>query len=361
TFQKPVYILGIETSCDDTGAAVVNGRGQLLGEGFYSQAKTSVKFGGVVPTVARKYHEKYIEQAVDEALKESRIHPSQLTAVAATVKPGNTLCLEVGAEYGKKLALEHSLPFIPIHHMEAHTLTVRMANKVEFPFVVLLVSGGHCVLAVSHALDAYEIVGETLDASPGCILDQVARRMKLRNLRGMGEVIGGRAVEMMAEGGDPRAFPFPSPMSHLRDANFSFSGIETHAKSLVKRLEEEKGVEGGRVLDEVGDLCASLQHALVQHLVRRTHRGIRFLDVSARIPPQHRTLVISGGVASNMYLRKSFEKLCDAEGYRLLIPAPKLCTDNGVMIAWNGLERWRAGKGVLYGEHHINSVTVEHK
>ncbi|KAL7635351.1 UNVERIFIED_CONTAM: hypothetical protein RMT77_014418 [Armadillidium vulgare] len=359
--KSPIYMLGIETSCDDTGAAVVNEKGQILGEGYYSQVEASVKFGGVVPSLAEKYHKENIDKAVTDALEKSSIKPTDLTAVAVTVKPGNKRTLRVGYNYGKKFALQHNLPFIPIHHMEAHALTVRMENKVEFPFVVLLISGGHCVLCIAHSINEWSILGETGDSPPGVAVDQVARRMKIRNLPGLSSVIGGKAIEILAKEGDPKKFAFPVPNQKHRDPSFSFSGLETSAKELIIRLELEKGIEGGNVLDNVNDICASFQYSFVNHLVRKTQLGFKFAELTKRIPPQNKTLVASGGVASNQFLRDSFKILCEAEGYRLLIPPPKLCTDNGVMIAWNGIEKWNMGLDILRTEKEISSISIENK
>ncbi|KAK3887277.1 hypothetical protein Pcinc_008632 [Petrolisthes cinctipes] len=352
-------VLGIETSCDDTGAAVVSSDGQVLGQALATQQDLHLRHGGIIPTLARQLHEDNIQQVVDTALAEARISPQDLTAVAATVKPGMALPLSVGVQYGKALALAHNKPFIPVHHMEAHALTARMLYKIDFPFLVLLVSGGHCLVVLARALHQWSIIGSTLDDAPGEALDKGARRLKLRNLPECASMSGGRAVEHLARSGDPLAFTFPSPLLQHADCSFSFAGLKQCLFKIAENLEGEHGVVGGQVVPQVNDVCASFQHAITGHLLRRTHKAMVYVSARHLLPPHAQTLVVSGGVACNQYIRGALQRLCDTAGYQLIVPPPHLCTDNGIMIAWNGMERWLAQKGVLYNREEIEAVRFE--
>ncbi|XP_071530637.1 tRNA N6-adenosine threonylcarbamoyltransferase, mitochondrial isoform X2 [Panulirus ornatus] len=349
-------VLGIETSCDDTGAAVIDDTGKVLGEALRSQKKVHIRYGGIIPPVAQRLHEQNICQVVNEALEKAKVTVGDLNAVATTVKPGLPLSLAVGTKYGKNLALSEGKPFIPIHHMEAHALTVRMIKEVEFPFLVLLVSGGHSLLVVAHSLDRWSIIGQTIDDAPGEALDKGARRLKLRNIPECASMSGGQAIEYLASKGDPHTYEFPTPMGKYRDCSFSFAGLKHCLEKLIRKLEKEYEVEGGNIIPPVKDVCASFQYAITKHLVRQTQRAMVYADIRSLLPKENQTLVMSGGVACNHYIQTALQKLCDYTGYQLLCPPPKLCTDNGIMIAWNGMERWKAKRGVLYDKEDIEAV-----
>ncbi|XP_045130795.1 probable tRNA N6-adenosine threonylcarbamoyltransferase, mitochondrial isoform X3 [Portunus trituberculatus] len=311
-----LYILGIETSCDDTGAAVVSDTGEVLGESHFNQHNIHLRYGGIIPVVAKDLHKKKIEEVVTTAMAQAGMSFGDLDAIATTVKPGMPMSLSVGTNYGKSLALSTGKPFIPIHHMEAHALTVRMVEKG-------------------------------------------ARRLKLRNIPECATMSGGQAIEHLAVRGDPHAFEFPTPMWKYRDCTFSFSGLKNAVKRITENLEEQYEIEGGSVLPCVEDICASYQYAITKHLVRQTHKAMLFVDVRDLLPKENRILVVSGGVACNQYIRAALQKLCSHTGYQLFCPPPKLCTDNGIMIAWNGMERWKAQTGVLYNKQEIEDVTFE--
>ncbi|XP_076348748.1 threonyl-carbamoyl synthesis 4 isoform X9 [Tachypleus tridentatus] len=303
--QSLPVILGIETSCDDTGAAVVDADGNILGEALHSQLQIHLEHGGIIPPVARDLHHKHIQGIVNMALERSQYELKDLSAIATTVKPGLPLSLVVGLKYSKQLVKETAKPFIPIHHMEAHALTARMAQNVEFPFLVLLVSGGHCQLAIVRNIDNFLLLGSTLDDAPGEAFDKIARRLKLRNIPAFSTVGGGQAIETLAKEGNSHAFNFPTPLSKYRDCNFSFSGLKFRAYKII--TEEEK---------------------------------------------KH------GGVACNNYIRAALKLLCDHMDFELVCPPPKLCTDNGIMIAWNGIERYRAGIGIA---ENLDEVDIQAK
>uniref|UniRef100_A0A2P2I5D0 N(6)-L-threonylcarbamoyladenine synthase n=1 Tax=Hirondellea gigas TaxID=1518452 RepID=A0A2P2I5D0_9CRUS len=361
-------VLGIETSCDDTGAAVVDAASRtVLGEAIHRQTMVHTLHGGINPPVAKDLHKQHIHSVVTDAMTAAGVQYSDLHAVATTLKPGLAMSLIVGRDYGRDVALQHGLPFIPIHHMEAHTLTVRMIEQVEFPFLCLLVSGGHCMLVLCEDIDRYSRLGSSLDDAPGEAFDKGARTLNLRSLPEFMAMSGGAAIEELARQGDPNCYSLnkSAPLSGYRDCNFSFSGLKENLRHLVEPLEEEHGLDGDTVLPSptLQNLCASYQHAVFQHIIRRTHRALIYLDTTRAIPDTvQKTLVVSGGVASNKCLREWLQKLCSIEGgYRVVCPPPELCTDNGVMIAWNGAERLLADKGVLRDTQAIRDVDIMHR
>lgn len=340
-------VLGIETSCDETGAAVLDETGEILGESLHSQKDVHLRTGGIIPMVAQQLHREHIERVVQEALERSNVDPSQLSVVATTVKPGLSLSLGVGLEFSQRFVRQHNKPFIPIHHMEAHALTVRMLQPVAFPFLVLLVSGGHSLLAVARGVDDFLLLGHTLDEAPGDTLDKVARRLSLIKHPQCSTLSGGQAIELLAKDGDRTRFRFTTPMGQTYDCCFSFAGLRNQVTMAIVKKEAEEGIEQGTLLSCVNDIAAATQHTVASHLAKRTHRAILFCKANGLLPPSSPTLVVSGGVASNQYIRKALSLITEATGLQLLCPPPKFCTDNGVMIAWNGVERLREGKGIL--------------
>ncbi|XP_028335876.1 tRNA N6-adenosine threonylcarbamoyltransferase, mitochondrial isoform X2 [Physeter macrocephalus] len=287
-------VLGIETSCDDTAAAVVDETGNVLGEAIHSQTEVHLKTGGIIPPVAQQLHRENIQRIVQEALSASKVSPSELSAIATTIKPGLALSLGVGLSFSLQLVDQLKKPFIPIHHMEAHALTIRLTNKVEFPFLVLLISGGHCLLALVRGVSDFLLLGKSLDIAPGDMLDK-----------------------------------------------------------MIMQKEKEEGIEKGQILSSAADIAAAVQHTVACHIAKRTHRAILFCKQRDLLCQSNAVLVVSGGVASNLYIRKALEIVTNATQCTLLCPPPRLCTDNGIMIAWNGVERLRAGLGILHSTEGI--------
>ncbi|XP_007543994.1 tRNA N6-adenosine threonylcarbamoyltransferase, mitochondrial isoform X1 [Poecilia formosa] len=347
-------VLGIETSCDETGAAVMDESGAILGESLHSQKEVHLRTGGIIPTVAQALHRGNIERVVQEALDRSAVAPAQLAAVAATVKPGLALSLAVGLSFSQRFVRHHNKPFIPVHHMEAHALTVRMLQPLHFPFLVLLVSGGHALLAVARGVDDFLLLGRTLDEAPGDTLDKVARRLSLRKLPRCAALSGGQAIELLAQDGDRKRFRFRTPMGQTPDCCFSFAGLRNQVTLLIQKQEAEEGVEEGTVLSCVSDIAAATQHTVASHLAKRTHRAVLFCRTNRLLPSQNPTLVLSGGVASNQYIRKALAVVAEATGLQLLCPPSRFCTDNGAMVAWNGVERLREGIGILAPEVEVS-------
>jgi len=345
------FILGIETSCDDTGACVLGLDGRVLGEALSTQL--SPRFGGVIPTFAMHFHAQKIEGVVRESLRQAGLAPGELTAVAVTNRPGLKGPLIVGTNYAKYLCMKHELPLLPINHMAAHALTARMDRPdLTFPFMVVLVSGGHCLLATCTSPHHFTLLGEGIDDSPGEALDKCARMLGLHHLPGLRDVAGGRAVELLArESTSPRLLSVP--MRGYRDCRFSFAGMKAKVYDIVRLA----GLPPGEVLprEELADVCAGLQNILIKHLAERIQRGCEFLELRESLPP---ALVVSGGVASNMAVREGLAKVASHFHMEAIFPPPRLCTDNGVMIAWAGLEAWRGG-GAVVQHQDVLQVEVE--
>ncbi|KAM4836119.1 tRNA N6-adenosine threonylcarbamoyltransferase, mitochondrial isoform 1-T2 [Thomomys bottae] len=351
-------VLGIETSCDDTAAAVVDEAGNVLGEAIHSQTEVHLKTGGIIPPVAQQLHRENIERIVQEALSASRISPKELSAIATTIKPGLALSLGVGLAFSLQLVNQFKKPFIPIHHMEAHALTIRLTNKVEFPFLVLLISGGHCLLALVRGVSDFLLLGKSLDIAPGDLLDKVARRLSLSKHPECSIMSGGKAIEHLAKQGNRFHFDISPPMQRAKNCDFSFSGLQHVLDKIIMQKEKEEGIEKGQILSSAADIAAAVQHTTACHLAKRTHRAILFCKQKDLLPQSNGVVVVSGGVASNLYIRRVLEVVANATQCTLLCPPPRLCTDNGIMIAWNGIERLRAGLGIL---HDTDSIRYEPK
>ena len=346
------YVLGIETSCDDTAAAVVSGRtGEVVSESILSSVDLQAKLGGVVPALAQQAHVDAIDGVVGEALERAGLRPRDLSAVAVTIGPGLSLCLKVGVLKAREVAHEGNVPLIPVHHMEAHALVARLVardraahhqSSLDFPFLALLVSGGHNLLVLVEGLGRYKILGTTLDDAVGEAYDKVARLLGLDLSSG-----GGPAVEALARLGDPAAFDFPVPLRKSRDkgknCDFSFAGLKTSVRTAIDRGIGLDAAATEANLATRADIAASFQRVAVLHLCLRTRTAIQWARESH---PGLGDLVVAGGVAANETLRAELEALAGEEGVNLIRPPPKYCTDNGVMVAWTGLERLRSGVGV---------------
>lgn len=356
---RDARILGIETSCDDTGVAIVDGIGNILGESLFSQNIVHLRYGGVNPLIAQDLHRNNIEQAVSEALEKACLSIRKINAIAVTTKPGLLASLEVGFKYAKFLSKKYHKPIIPIHHMEAHALVARMYNNIPFPYLVLLISGGHCLLVIANDFNDFFLLGESLDNAPGEVMDKLARRMKLRNVPEFSTMAGGRAIESAAKkAGNPEQFSFPFPLWKYRDCNFSFSGLKDSLERKLLQKESEHSVMGDGLIPEVNNLCAAIQLAIAEHLAHRTERAILFSEKYNFICNRHKNIVVSGGVACNDFIFKSIKAIGEKMGYNVYRPPPKLCTDNGVMIAWNGVEKFRKQCNVVT---NVSSITIEPK
>jgi tRNA threonylcarbamoyl adenosine modification protein TsaD len=329
-------VLGIESSCDDTGAAVVRSDGVILGESLASQSHIHEEWGGVVPGLAKTAHEEALDQVIATALKEADMTLAQVDAIGVTVGPGLEICLRVGAQRACQLAMEQNKPFVGIHHLEAHILMARMESKeLEWPFLSLLVSGGHCQLLKCEGVGIYSIIGGTLDDSLGECFDKTARLLGLPVGGG-----GGPAVEALAKEGDPNAIPLTIPLLKRKDCDFSYAGLKTNVRRAAEKLAVERGVESAVELpnQDKADIAASFQNTAIKHLEQRLERAMKMMEKD-----DIRTLALVGGVAANKELGGRLKALCETRGWSLVVPPPRLCTDQGAMAAWAAIERLKLG------------------
>jgi len=321
-----MLVLGIETSCDETAAAIVTGDKRILANVVLSQIEQHTPYGGVVPEIAARAHLEYIEQVIAQAMKEANISFADLSAVAATGGPGLIGGVIVGVMAGKTIASVHKKPFIAVNHLEGHALTVRLTDEAAFPFLLLLVSGGHCQFLAVRGVGQYERLGGTVDDALGEAFDKTAKMLGL-------PYPGGPQVEALARSGNPRAYPFPTPMKGRKGCDFSFSGLKTAVRQQIQAL--------GNLSDQQkADICASFQYAAAACIADRMENAIAAFKTRC---PKGTQMVIGGGVAANIYLREQMESVAARHGLGLLAPPLKLCTDNAAMIAWAGIERLRLG------------------
>ena len=321
---RPTLVLGIETSCDETAAAVVSSEGRILSNIVLSQIEDHRPYGGVVPEIAARAHVEHLDSLIARALDEAGVGFGDLDAIAATAGPGLIGGVLVGLMTGKALAASRGLPFLAINHLEAHALSARLLEDVDFPYLLLLVSGGHCQLLRVAGVGTYRRLGTTIDDAVGEAFDKVAK------ILGVGYP-GGPAVERLAKTGDPARFTLPRPMVGREGCDFSFSGLKT----AVKRLADERAGESVLSETDAADIAAAFQTAVADIL---TDRATNALNEAGAVP-----LVIAGGVAANSYLRTRLDDLCRSRNIRLIAPPIKLCTDNGAMVAWAGIERLSLG------------------
>ena len=322
-------VLGIETSCDETAAAVVRGRapgpGQILSNVIASQFDAHRPYGGVVPEIAARAHVEVIDHVIQQALDDAKIDLGQVDAIAVTAGPGLIGGVAVGLTTAKALAMGAGKKFIALNHLEAHALTARLATGVAFPFLLLLVSGGHCQLLVCEGVGKYARLGTTIDDAAGEAFDKTAKML------GLG-FPGGPAIEKAAALGNSKKYRLPRPLAGTESYDFSFSGL----KSAVRRV-----IEVVELTDNAtNDISASFQAAAIDVLIDRTGRAMQGPEV--KHVGAH-TLVVAGGVAANGLLSRSLSELAAKNDFVLAVPPQALCTDNGAMVAWAGLERLELG------------------
>ncbi|KAA8520501.1 hypothetical protein F0562_014757 [Nyssa sinensis] len=336
-----LVVLGIETSCDDTAAAVVRSNGEILSQVVSSQADLLAQYGGVAPKMAEEAHSQVIDQVVQEALDKANLTETDLSAVAVTIGPGLSLCLRVGVQKARQIAGCCNLPIVGVHHMEAHALVARLIErKLQFPFMALLISGGHNLLILARDLGQYIQLGTTIDDAIGEAYDKTAKWLGLDLRRS-----GGPAIEELAREGDAESVKFSVPMKQHKDCNFSYAGLKTQVRLAIesKKINAEIPISSASSQDRISraDIAASFQRVAVLHLEERCERAIEW---ALKIDPSIKYLVVSGGVASNQYVRSRLNQVVMKNDLQLVCPPPSLCTDNGVMIAWTGIEHFRVGR-----------------
>lgn len=321
-----MIVLGIETSCDETAAAVVSSNRAIRAHKVLSQITEHREYGGVVPEIAARSHLEHLDRLIAATMDEAGLGFRDLDGVAATSGPGLIGGVLVGVMTAKALAAVHDLPFLAINHLEGHALTVRLSDAVEFPYLLLLVSGGHCQLLAVDGVGRYQRYGGTVDDAAGEAFDKTAKLLDLG-------YPGGPALEKAAREGDVTRFDLPRPMMGRPGCDFSFSGLKTAVRQALASLEAP--TEQDR-----RDLAASFQAAVADILEDRSRNALqRFHEERGQPAP----LVVAGGVAANEALRTRLRQLAETEGTGLVAPPLRLCTDNAAMIAWAGLERLRLG------------------
>jgi len=323
-------VLGIETTCDETAAAVVelkaSGGGVILSNEIYSQTTEHAPFGGVVPELAARAHVEHLDGLIRRALAGAGLRVRDLNGVAAAAGPGLIGGVMIGLTSGKAIALAAGKPFVAVNHLEAHALTARLTDNVAFPYLLLLVSGGHTQLIAVKGVGDYVRLGTTIDDAVGEAFDKVGKLLGL-------PYPGGPQVERKALAGDPQRFALPRPMLGRPNADFSLSGLKTAVRLTAERA-------APLTQTDVADICAGFQAAIVDVIVDRTRVALKAFRESAGAP---QALVVAGGVAANDAIRRGLQRLAQSAGLKLVTPAPALCTDNGAMIAWTGVERLRLG------------------
>ena len=331
TGQAPAIVLGIETSCDETAAAIVmrdhSGKGMIASNVVRSQLDEHAAFGGVVPELAARAHVTYLDHIIAQACREAGIALADVDAIAATAGPGLIGGVLVGLTTAKALAAALDKPLLAINHLEAHALTARLTDGVQFPYLMLLVSGGHSQFVLVRGVGDYERWGTTIDDALGEAFDKVAKLLSLGHP-------GGPAVEAIAKSGDPTRFRFPRPLLREERLDFSFSGLKTAVRLKAESLAPLSD-------QDVADIAASFQATVAEIVAFRARQALdRF---HAELPGAALTLVVAGGVAANRAIASALQTVCTDRGARLVVPPIALCTDNGAMVAWAGAERFSLG------------------
>ncbi|WP_095588009.1 tRNA (adenosine(37)-N6)-threonylcarbamoyltransferase complex transferase subunit TsaD [Actibacterium ureilyticum] len=332
--HETLTVLGIESSCDDTAAAVVrlapDGRAQILSSVVAGQTELHAAFGGVVPELAARAHAEKLDLCVETALQQAELDLRALDAIAVTAGPGLIGGVLSGVMCAKGLAAGSGLPLVGVNHLAGHALTPRLTDGLEFPHLMLLVSGGHCQFLRVDGPQDFTRLGGTIDDAPGEAFDKTARLLGL-------DQPGGPAVQREAASGDEKRFAFPRPLLDRPGCDMSFSGLKT---ALLRARDAVVTEKGGLTRQDRADLCAGFQAAVRDVLMEKTRRALAGFAGPIAAQP---TLAVAGGVAANTAIRAGLETLCTDLGVRFLAPPLALCTDNAAMIAWAGIERFRMG------------------
>ncbi len=324
--KKPL-ILGIETSCDETAASIITeneqGNPLILSNIVSSQVDVHKEFGGVVPELAARSHVEKINWIVQKAINESGKKITEIDAVASTAGPGLVVCLSIGLSFGKALAASINKPFIAINHLEGHALSPRLISNLDYPYLLLLISGGHSQFLSVEGLGKYKRLGTTIDDALGEAFDKTAKLLGVA-------FPGGPQIEILAKNGNPNRYNLPKPIFNKGGCNLSFAGLKTAILKIAKNIKTEK---------EKFDLAASFQRTIEEILHKKTK--IAFRDFENRIKLKEKIFVVAGGVAANKKIRSMLINLCEEENYRSIFPPIELCGDNAAMIAMVGLEKFK--------------------
>ena len=327
--KKPL-ILGIETSCDETAASIISENDQgnpiVLSNIVSSQVDIHKEFGGVVPELAARSHIEKIDRIVQKAILDSGININELDAVASTAGPGLIVCLSVGLSFGKAFAASLNKPFIAVNHLEGHALSPKLNSELDYPYLLLLISGGHSQYLNVKNLSDYRRLGTTIDDAIGEAFDKTA---KLLNI----EFPGGPQIEILAKKGDPNKYDLPKPIFNKGGCNLSFAGLKTAILKISKKIKTDQ---------EKFDLAASFQKTVVEILEKKTR--VAFAEFEKQTQTKEKKFVVAGGVAANKEIRNMLVSICKDENYEPIFPPIELCGDNAAMIAMVGLEKFKLRK-----------------
>lgn len=319
-----MYILGIESSCDDSAIAIIDHNKNIIVNLVSSQIKEHIPYGGVVPELAARKHSENLPKLLKLALSKANITISQIDLICATAGPGLIGGVVVGLTMAKTLAQFLDKPFIAVNHLVGHALCPRIENEIELPYLLLLVSGGHSQILIVEDIDKFTLLGETLDDAFGEAFDKVAKMLKL-------PYPGGPNIEKKAKLGDSNKFKMPLPLAGKADYNFSLSGLKTHVRTLISNhnIDDEQFK---------ADLSASFQKTIAKHLADKLEKSLIYFQSKF---PQNKNIVFSGGVAANEFLRNHLSSLASKYKFNFYVSAKNLCTDNATMIAWAGYEEFK--------------------
>ncbi len=324
--KKPL-ILGIESSCDETAASLITenelGIPVVLSNVISSQEDVHKKYGGVVPELAARSHIEKIDWIVKKAIDDSGVKINQIDAVAATAGPGLIVCLSVGLSFGKAFASSLNKPFIAVNHLEGHALSPKLNSELNYPYLLLLISGGHSQYLCVKNLSQYKRLGTTIDDAIGEAFDKTAKLLGI-------EFPGGPKIEILAKKGDPNKYDLPKPIFNKGGCNLSFAGLKTAILKISKKINTEQ---------EKFDLAASFQKTINEILYKKTK--IAFSEYEKQISPKKKKFVVAGGVAANKEIRNTLINLCKEKDYEAIFPPIKFCGDNAAMIAMVGLEKFK--------------------
>ena len=324
--KKPL-ILGIESSCDETAASIITENDQgnpiILSNIVSSQVDIHKEFGGVVPELAARSHMEKIDYIVQKAINDSGIDIKEIDAVASTAGPGLIVCLSVGLSFGKAFAVSLNKPFIAVNHLEGHALSPKLNSELDYPYLLLLISGGHSQYLSVKNLSKYERLGTTIDDAIGETFDKTAKLLGI-------EFPGGPQIEVLAKKGNPKRYDLPKPIFNRGGCNLSFAGLKTAILKITKEIKTDK---------EKFDLAASFQKTILEILYKKTK--IAFSEFEKKVKPKEKKFVVAGGVAANKEIRNMLIKLCKEKNYEPIFPPIELCGDNAAMIGMVGLEKFK--------------------
>ncbi|MEM7616937.1 MAG: tRNA (adenosine(37)-N6)-threonylcarbamoyltransferase complex transferase subunit TsaD [Pseudomonadota bacterium] len=321
-------VLAIETSCDDTSVAIIDDSKNIITNKIFSQHSYHQQYGGVIPEIASRAHIEHITKLIKDAIDDAQLNYNELDAVAATIGPGLIGSLIVGVMAAKAIAHSYNLKFIGVNHLEGHALTARLTGSVDYPFLLFLLSGGHCQALIVENVGQYKLLGKTLDDSLGEAFDKVAKMLNLG-------YPGGPIIEEKAKYGDPKRFALPIPLKNTADCNFSLSGLKTAVK---KYIDEFSNPLQDR---DINDICASFQYVVGKLLQLKLSYAIKEFS---KIHPYSKNFVLAGGVAANQYIREQILITLKQYQFNLHVPPISLCTDNAAMIGWAAIENLQLNK-----------------